>query len=269
MLTEFLHVTSFVILLLASALLVVFGLALFFENNSIIDIAYGLFFVLVAWNLALFWNELTLRQWMLLVLITVWGLRLSLRIFRKNWKKPEDFRYRAWREAWTRRSKLYFFFRSLVQIYLLQGAVVLVVLSPILIAFSQTQMPLTWLNWIGLGIWCIGFFFELVGDWQLDRFIRNPINQGKIMTSGLWEFTRHPNYFGEASMWWGIWLFVLGLPLSFLAILSPILITFLLLKVSGIPMLEKRWAGNPDWEEYKKRTNAFIPWFPKKTSSTV
>ena len=264
MLTEFLPVMSFAVLLLASALLVVFGLALFLENNSIIDIAYGLFFVLVTWNLALFWNELTLRQWILLVLITVWGLRLSLRILRKNWKKPEDFRYRAWREAWTRRGKLYFFFRSLVQIYLLQGSVVLIVLTPVLIAFSQAQTPLTWLNFVGIVIWGTGFFFELVGDWQLDRFIRNPENNGKIMTSGLWKFTRHPNYFGEASMWWGIWLFVLGLPLSLMAIASPLLITFLLLKVSGIPMLEKRWAGQPDWEEYKKRTSAFVPWFPKK-----
>lgn len=264
MLTEFLHVLGYATLLLASALLVVFGLALFLQNNSIIDIAYGFFFVLIIWNLALFWEEWSLRQELLIALVTLWGLRLGLRILRKNWGKPEDFRYRAWRETWTKNGMLYFFFRSLGQIYLLQGAVVLVVALPIFITFSQIQTPLTLLNWIGLGLWCIGFLFETVGDWQLDRFIRDPANAGKIMTTGLWRYTRHPNYFGEASMWWGIWLFVFGLAFTPLAILSPILITFLLLKVSGIPMLEAKWAGRPDWEAYKKETNAFFPWFPKK-----
>ena len=265
MLDSFIHLMSFLTLLLGCSLLVVLAVALFLENNSIIDIVYGPLFVLGAWSMASFWIWKTDRQWILLILVTLWGLRLGIRILRKNWKKPEDFRYRAWRENWTKQGMLYFFLRSLGQIYLLQGLVILVVSLPILIAFSQVQASLSLINWIGLVVWCIGFFFEVVGDFQLDRFVRNKDNAGKIMTMGLWQYTRHPNYFGEATMWWGIFLLVLGLPFAIVAILSPLLITFLLLKVSGIPMLEARWAGRPDWEEYKKKTSAFFPWMPKKT----
>lgn len=264
MLSEYLHLLSYAALLISCALLVVFGLALLLEDNSIIDIAYGPLFVLVSWSIVLFWSEWSWRQLILLGLITVWGLRLGIRILWKNWRKPEDFRYRAWRTTWQQKGMLYFFFRSLGQIYMLQGIVVLVVLTPVLVVFSQAQAPLLWFNWLGLAVWCIGFFFEAIGDWQLDRFVRRPENQGKIMTTGLWRFTRHPNYFGEATMWWGMLLLVLGMPLAPLAVLSPVLITFLLLQVSGIPMLEARWAGRPDWEEYKKRTSAFFPWFPQK-----
>lgn len=264
MLPEFISVVAYTALLLTSVLLFIMALALFLRNNSIIDICYGPLFVLTTWMLAWFWSEWSERQIILLVLVTLWGLRLGLRILRKNWRKPEDFRYRAWRDEWTKRGMLYFFLRSLGQIYLLQGTVVLTVLLPVLITFSQAQSPLMWYHWLGVAVWCIGFCFELVGDWQLDRFISNPANAGKIMTTGLWHYTRHPNYFGESSMWWGIWIVVLGTPLSPLAILSPVLITFLLTQVSGIPMLEKRWAGRPDWEEYKKKTSAFFPWFPKK-----
>lgn len=262
--TELLHLASYAALFLGLILLLVFGLALWIENNSIIDIAYGPLLVLIAWQLAFFWEYWSVRQEFLLAMITLWGLRLGIRIFRKNWGKPEDFRYRAWREAWIKRGMLYFFFRSLGQIYLLQGAVVLIVGLPIFIAFSQVQTPFTWINWAGLGLWVIGFFFESVGDWQLDRFIRNRANTGKIMTTGLWRYTRHPNYFGEVTMWWGIFLFVIGLPLAALSFLSPLLMTFLLLKVSGIPMLEARFAGQSDWEKYKKKTNTFFPWWPKK-----
>ncbi len=264
MFSEYLHLATYAGLIVGGVLLVVFGLALFLRDNSIIDIVYGPVLVLVSWSLAWLWMEWSWRQVILLVIVTLWGLRLGVRIFRKNWRKPEDFRYRNWRDQWQQKSMLYFFFRSLAQIYLLQGGVILVVLTPILITFSQTQMPLSWFNWAGLGVWGIGFFFETVGDWQLDRFVRNPENRGNIMTTGLWRYTRHPNYFGEATMWWGIWLLAAGLPLASLAILSPVLITFLLFRVSGVPMLEAKWAGRADWEIYKKKTSTFFPWFPKK-----
>ncbi len=261
---EYLQLLSYTALLLGCALLVVFGLALFLENNSIIDIFYGPLFVVVSGILAQFWDQWSWRQLIILGLITVWGVRLGVRILLKNWRKPEDFRYRAWRIAWQKNGMLYFFFRSFGQIYLLQGAVILVVLTPVLIVFSQVQEPLTWFNWLGVIVWCAGFLFEAVGDFQLDRFARRPENQGKIIMTGLWHFTRHPNYFGEATMWWGIFFFVLGMPLAPLAVLSSVLITFLLLRVSGIPLLEAKWAGRADWEEYKKKTNAFLPWFPRK-----
>jgi steroid 5-alpha reductase family enzyme len=245
-------------------LMLIVVIALVREDNSIMDIAYGAGFVLIAWCLAFMWPTWTDRQVIVLTCITVWGVRLATRILLRNWGKPEDFRYQVWRNEWKKKGMLYFFCRSMAQIYLLQGVVILVVLLPVLVVFATTQGPLIWYNWLGLGLWCVGFVFEFVGDFQLDRFIRNRDNTGKIMTSGLWRFTRHPNYFGEATMWWGLYLVVLGLPLSHLAFLSPILITFLLTQVSGIPMLEKRWAGRADWEAYKRKTSAFIPWFPKE-----
>lgn len=260
---ELLDILKFAGLALSAYLMVTVVIALIREDNSVMDIAYGSAFVLVAWCLALMWPIWSERQVIILACVTVWGIRLTTRIFLKNRGKPEDIRYSIWRKEWQEKGMLYFFFRSFGQIYLLQGAVILVVALPILVVFTVTQTPLVWYNWLGLAVWCIGLFFEVVGDYQLDRFIRNPENQGKIMMSGLWKYTRHPNYFGEATMWWGLFLVALGLPLSELVLASPILITFLLTQVSGIPMLEARWAGHPDWEVYKKRTSAFIPWFPK------
>ncbi len=261
---EFIDVVRFSALLLAAYFMLVFIVALIWADNSLVDIAYGAGFVMIAWYLASLWSAWTDRQLIILACVTVWGVRLTLHILFKNWGKPEDFRYQAWRETWMKNGMLYFFFRSLGQIYLLQGAVILVVSLPVMIVFATIQEPLAWYNWFGLAVWGIGFFFEVVGDWQLDRFIRKPENKGQIMTTGLWRFTRHPNYFGEAMMWWGLFLVVLGLPLSHIALLSPILITFLLTQVSGIPMLEKRWAGRADWEEYRRKTSVFIPWFPGK-----
>lgn len=263
---NFIDIASFAAIALSLYLIVVMVIALAKENNGIMDIAYGGGFLLVLWNIALLWPEWTERKIILTVCITLWGTRLATRIFLKNWKKPEDFRYRIWREEWTKKGMLYFFLRSFAQIYALQGLTILVVSLPVLVVFSSNQslVDLQWYNWLGLGLWATGFFFEVVGDWQLDRFIRKPENAGKIMTSGLWKYTRHPNYFGEATMWWGLFLVVLGLPLATLAVASPLLITFLLTRVSGIPMLEKHWAGRPDWEAYKMKTSAFIPWLPKK-----
>jgi steroid 5-alpha reductase family enzyme len=260
-------IVLFAALVLGISLIAVMVIAFHRMDNGVMDIFYGLGFVILLWTIASLWQEWSVRQVLVLVLVTLWGMRLALRIFLKNRGKPEDFRYRAWREAWTKRGMLYFFLRSLFQIYLLQGAVILVVSLPVLVVFSQVQLPMGWLNWLGLSLWGIGFFFEVVGDWQLDRFVRSPDNKGKIMQSGLWRYTRHPNYFGEAVMWWGLALFVSGLPWSSLAFASPLLITYLLTRVSGIPLLEARWVGHPDWEAYKRKTSVFIPWFPKRTKT--
>jgi len=264
---DFSQIVAYSALVLTLFLSGVVVIALIRQNNGIMDIAYGSAFVLIAWSLFFLWPVWTERQLIVLGCVTVWGIRLTTRIFLKNWGKAEDFRYHAWREVWTKQGMLYFFFRSLGQIYLLQGVIILIISMPVLIVFSSRDaiLPLEWYNWAGVGIWCIGFFFEVVGDWQLDRFIRNPLNKGQIMTMGLWKYTRHPNYFGEATMWWGLFMVVLGLPYAALAVASPLLITFLLTKVSGIPMLEKHFAGRPDWETYKAKTSTFFPRLPKRT----
>jgi steroid 5-alpha reductase family enzyme len=146
---------------------------------------------------------------------------------------------------------------------MLQGVLALLIASPILLVNQSRGPALTGLDFLGLAVWCLGFFFETVGDYQLLQFKKNGINQGKIIMCGLWRYTRHPNYFGEATLWWGLFLIAFSVPGGWQALISPVLLSFLLLKVSGIPMLEVKYAGRPDWETYKKRTNAFFPWFPK------
>ena len=120
------------------------------------------------------------------------------------------------------------------------------------------------LNVIGVLVWLFGFLFESVGDAELARFLKDPLNRGKILQSGLWQYTRHPNYFGEVAQWWGIWLVAFGVAGGWFGIIGPHTITVLILKVSGIPMLEKKMAENPDFAEYQKRTGVFLPWFPRR-----
>ncbi|MCA1796200.1 MAG: DUF1295 domain-containing protein, partial [Geobacteraceae bacterium] len=168
-------------------------------------------------------------------------------------------RYRQWRESWGKT----FVWRSFLQIFMLQGAVIYLVALPVILVMRNPGGSLGWLDLIGVLIWSLGFAYEVIGDWQLKQFKDDPENRGRIMRYGLWRTTRHPNYFGEATLWWGIFFIALGAPLGWLAIISPLLIDFLLLKVSGIPMLEERYADNPEFQEYKKHTNALFPWFPK------
>jgi len=123
------------------------------------------------------------------------------------------------------------------------------------------------LDYIGIGVWIVGFCFEVVGDAQLSRFISNSANKGMLMQTGLWAYTRHPNYFGEVTQWWGIGLIALASPGYWIALIGPITITYLILKVSGIPMLEKKMQDNPTFAEYKRRVSMFIPWIPKRPSA--
>ena len=247
-------------------------LALKKRDNSVADIGYGLGFIVallpayfyqLSAQLALPLASSTLSLVMAflpLLMVTLWGARLALRIYLKNKGKPEDFRYAAWRAEWK-----WFRLRSYLQIFMLQGAIIFIVVFPALLLSSESVywMPLLVL---GLLVWAKGFFYEVLGDWQLDRFLKEPESRGKLMTRGLWKYTRHPNYFGESLMWWGIWILSLSAhpALWQYTIWSPVLITFLLLKVSGIPLLEARMSKHPDWPEYVRKTSAVIPWFPKK-----
>jgi steroid 5-alpha reductase family enzyme len=247
--------------LLLCFMTLVFLLALRLKDNSIVDVAYGLGFVLIGWSGWVAYGSDEARQLLLLAMVSLWGLRLAGHIaLRKQNEDGEDPRYRQWRETWGST----FVWRSFLQIYLLQGTVIYLVALPLLLVIHDAGGPLGWLDMLGVLIWLFGFVFEAVGDWQLLKFKRAPGNRGRIMRYGLWQFTRHPNYFGEAILWWGAFLIALGTLLGWLAIISPLLVNFLLLKVSGIPMLEERYAGNKEFEEYKKRTKAFFPWFPKE-----
>jgi steroid 5-alpha reductase family enzyme len=246
------------VLTLVCFMVFLFGVSLFIKNNGVADVGYGLAFLVVVGVTTFLVPPTSWYLSALIFMVFVWGIRLAVRIFLKNYGKPEDFRYRAWRESWGRT----FIVRSFFQIYLLQGTIAFLIVSPVTLSLLfPASTPSSALFFIGMVVWLIGFCFELVGDYQLDRFLKNPSNKGMILMSGLWQYSRHPNYFGESTMWWGVALIGVGLSSLPWAVMfvSPILITFLLLKVSGVPMLEKRWEGNPAWEAYKEKTSVFLP----------
>jgi steroid 5-alpha reductase family enzyme len=230
------------------------------KRNDFADVAWGLGFVLVAWVSFFLTNGFSARGLVVCVLVSVWGLRLAWHIYLRNRGKAEDYRYLSMRQEWG----AWFYLRSYLQVYILQGFLLFLIALPVLWINKETSSPLGWLDLLGLLVWLFGFYFEVVGDAELARFIKNPENKGKILQSGLWSYTRHPNYFGEVTLWWGIWLLALSVSGGILAIVGPLTITFLILKVSGIPMLEKKMEGKPEFAEYKRKVSVFVPWPPRK-----
>jgi steroid 5-alpha reductase family enzyme len=229
------------------------------KRNDVADVAWGLGFVIMAWSSFLISNQISWRPLLVNLLVTLWGLRLAWHIYQRNRNKGEDYRYLEWREQWGK----WFYLRSYFQVFILQGIMLFLIVTPVLLINKDIGSTTTALDIIGLVVWIIGFFFESVGDWQLSQFIKNPTKKGKIMQSGLWHYSRHPNYFGEVTQWWGIFLIALSLPHAWLTIIGPLTITTLILFVSGIPLLEKSFAGRTDFEEYKKKTSIFLPLPPK------
>ncbi len=236
-----------------------FVLALIRKRNDIADVGWGLGFILVAVVSLLANGNVTPRKTLVLALVVLWGLRLAIHIGLRNRGKKEDYRYKQWRDDWGDNWVI----RSYLQVFLLQGFFMLLITFPVTLANTYDVGPLGPLDWIGVLVWAVGFFFETVGDYQLTQFVTNPANRGKIMKYGLWQYTRHPNYFGEVTQWWGVFLIVLSVPNAWMGVIGPLTISFLILKASGIPLLEKQFEGNPEWEEYKRRTSAFIPLPPK------
>lgn len=228
-----------------------FIISTFLRRNDIADVAWGLGFMLLSiWLFAstAFSSVATL----LYILVIAWAFRLSLHIFLRNLNKKEDFRYLKWRQEWGQS----FFWRSYLQVFLLQSMFLLVISLPL---FWAAAFPahLSVFTWIGLSVWSIGFLFQSIADHQLSEFKKE--KSGGIMQRGLWKYSRHPNYLGEIIMWWGIFIAVLPLPYSYLAMASPLAITILLVFVSGVPMLEKKYEHNPAYQAYKKHTWALIP----------
>lgn len=233
-----------------------FLLALYKEDNSIVDIGWGIGFILIALY-SLIANGLYLPRHLLVTALTiVWGMRISLHIGMRH--KGEDQRYANWRKAWGK----WVILRSFFQVFMLQGTVLLIIAYPIIFINSSKLGGLTLLDILGTSIWVVGFIFETVGDYQLEQFLKESRNKGRIMRSGLWRYTRHPNYFGEALMWWGIFVIACSLPFGWTTVASPLLISFLLRYVSGVPMLEELFVHNLEYQRYKEATSVFFPWFP-------
>lgn len=236
-----------------------FIISLLKKRNDVADVAYGLGFVLLAWLSFGASAQKSALAAIVCVLVTIWGTRLAWHIHRRNHNRPEDYRYLTWRKQWGRNVV----WRSYLQVYLLQGLILFVIALPIMVLNQGPVQEISLFSWLGLGLWIFGFGFEAVGDWQLSRFLKNPNNKGQLMMSGLWSTCRHPNYFGEVVQWWGIWLLSLSSPYGRWCLISPVLLTFLILKVSGIPMLEEKMRKHKDFDAYQKRVRAFFP-LPKK-----
>lgn len=235
-----------------------YAISLVFRRNDVADIAWGLGFVVVSWVSYGVYTPEGVAPRLMVALVTVWGIRLAWHIARRLVKKSEDYRYQEWRRAWGS----WFLIRSYLQVYLLQGFFMYLISLSIMVIMVRPSSEQNSIIFAGAIIWLVGFLFEAIGDAQLAAHVRNPKNRGVLMTSGLWKYTRHPNYFGEVTQWWGF--FVLSLSAGWWpGVVSPLTITWLILFVSGVPLLEKKYQGRPDWEEYKRRTSIFIPRPPR------
>lgn len=262
----FLLLEAFCLVLLMQT--IAFALSVWTGKNSIADVFWGgTIAVVAAWiSWPLFSLVASNNPQLVLVipsllaglLTIVWGLRLSTHIgIRFIQKKGEDPRYAKMSQNWSR-----YYLRSYLQIFLFQGLLMMAMLSPVL--SSTLKAPDNNFYFLGAGalIWLIGFTFEIVADAQLAKFVKTK-QPGQIMQTGLWRYSRHPNYFGEVVLWWGIWLVTLPSAWWYISLIAPVTITFLILKVSGVPMAEARYQDNSTFQKYAAKTKAFIPWKPK------
>lgn len=236
-----------------------FGISVWKKRNDVADIAWGLGFILLSWTAFLNSSTQTTRGAIVAVLVTIWGLRLASHIYKRNKGKTEDSRYLKWRETWGR----WFYLRSYLQVYILQGIFLFIISLPIIQVNLKTNVHFGLLDIIGVLVWLFGFVFESVADRELAKFIGDPNNKGKILQTGLWKYSRHPNYFGEVLSWWGIWLMSVSVAGGVYTIFGPITITVLILFVSGVPLLEERMKSREGYLEYVRKTNKFFPWRPK------
>ena len=232
------------------------------KNVSIVDLFWGFGFVVTAGFYFLETDGLVLRKIVLLTLVAIWGLRLSVYLTWRNYGKGEDFRYREFRKKYGEKR---YWWISFFQTFLLQGILMWLISAPLLGAqYYGQDKSLGIFDYSGVLFWIIGFMFEAGGDLQLVKFRSNPDNKGKVLNTGFWHFTRHPNYFGDSSVWWGYGFFCLASG-SYLPILGSILMTALIIKISGVALLERSLTEQkPQYKKYIEKTSAFIPWFPKK-----
>lgn len=251
---------SYLISLLA-VLLLLSALFVFADARGrydLIDSAWGPGFAVIAVITLLFAQGEPTRAWLVTALTVIWGLRLGVHIFVRNSGKDEDPRYQdiLRRAKGNPRLRMY-------RVYLIQAALMWIVSLPVQAAV-QLSAPFGVLDWVGTGVWTVGFLFEAVGDWQLSRFRADPANEGAVMDRGLWRCTRHPNYFGDAVVWWGLYLFALHSWLTALTVVGPVIMTLLLAKGTGKPLLEKDIVSRrPAYAEYVRRTSGFVPLPPR------
>lgn len=240
--------------------------ALILRKNDLADVLWGPAFVISAlaaayWGTPEGFSSISIRTTLILSLLTVWATRLFFHVGWRNLShRKEDVRYGNWRKAWGKT----WLWRSYLQVFVLQPLILFVFLTPVLLSIAAPSTPLSWLNWLGCAVAGAGFLIEAIADEQLRRFKIKPENKGHLMTEGLWSWSRHPNYFGEVLQWWGIWLVVVDLPNGWATVISPIGVSYLILKVSGVSMLEDLMKSRPGFSVYASRTSVFFPWPPRK-----
>ncbi len=229
------------------------------KDNSLADVAWGPGFVLAAGVSLALGPGPSPRKLLVSGLVLLWAARLAAAVLARNLKKGEDERYAAWRRKWGR----WVVPRSFVQVFLLQGLLLVIVSLPVIAVNASDAPPLGGPDLAGAVLWLAGFFFETEADRELARFKKDPANRGRLLTTGLWRYSRHPNYFGEALMWWAVFLLALPVPGAVWTAAGPLLITVLLRYVSGVPLLERRYRGRADFEAYARRTSVFFPRPPR------
>ena len=234
-----------------------YAVATYMKNTGIIDIGWGMgFFVLALFQQIAQQNTV---GWIFIIMIGFWGLRLAYHIGKRNLGHAEDFRYQNFRNEWGKS----FFIRAYFQLYLFQGLLMAIVSLPYLEAMKEDQIYSPWLFGLGIAIFLVGYAFEVIGDAQLKTHISDPSKKGTLIQSGLWKYSRHPNYFGDAMLWWGIFLVSVAVGAPWWTVVGPLLMTYLLRFLSGVPMMEKRMEKYAGFEQYKQSTSIFIP-LPKK-----
>jgi steroid 5-alpha reductase family enzyme len=232
------------------------------KNVSIVDLFWGFGFVLACFIYFLKADGLESRKILLSVMVAIWGMRLSIYLAWRNKGKGEDPRYRKFRQDYGEHR---YWWVSFFQTFLLQGVLLWLISAPLLGAqYYNTRNSLTGIDIIGVIVWLTGFIFETGGDIQLARFKADPANKGKVLNKGFWHYTRHPNYFGDAAVWCGYAIICISAG-SYIPVLGSVLMIALIIKVSGVALLEKTLReSKPEYKDYIEKTSAFIPWFPKK-----
>lgn len=230
------------------------------KRYDVIDVAWGPGFIMIV-LLSFYFRELglDLRSLFIIILIILWGLRLFFHTFHRNMKQGEDWRYHEWHNDSSCKYLLCTFF----QVFIFQGALMMIVSLPLAYSLSLTFLPMYDINYLGVILASLGLVLETVADLQRSNFLNIEINKDKLMTSGLWRFSRHPNYLGEIVFWWGIYFLIWGLANSWMLIIAPLTISYMLIFVSGLPT-EKKYHGRKDYIEYKRKTSPLLLWFPKK-----
>jgi steroid 5-alpha reductase family enzyme len=246
-----------------AALTIVWAWSVKLRDASIVDICWGPGFILLVWLYCVLYQAFTPRPLLIAVLVTVWGVRLAVHIACRH--GGEDRRYHAMRLVGGHA----FWWRSLFIVFWLQAAILWFVALPLLVV-ARVPGPagVTATDLVGLLLFALGFACEAIGDYQLERFGAEPTNRGRVLDTGLWRYTRHPNYFGDAVLWWGLYCIAASAPNGWMTAASPLLMTLLLLRVSGVTLLEQSLKlSKPGYASYMARTSAFVPWPPRPFSS--